>query len=144
MQMNTSLSDEELGILRLIDSLIQKQHALLPAFRAVLGKNTSVYSMKKNSPDSISVLGESWAIAVHGVGVRFSNVKSGEVVDVHVGVFDSENAFDAWRLESYANSISYGECDFKRILDQLAAKKFIQNHKNIPMHYELIVSGDQV
>lgn len=45
-----------------------------------------------------------WEFQRHGVGVCFSRVPSGEIVDVPTGVADAPDAFDAWRLIEYLES----------------------------------------
>ena len=100
-------------------------------------------SLRRLAPESISTFDGTWAIGVHGVGVRFANTKSREVVDVHVGLFDAESAFDAWRLEEYAQSIRSELSHFGPILERLAAKGVIRRHESLANHYELIeVKGD--
>ena len=95
-----SLSGTDARGLNVIKALVHKQKALVRELRAALSADTDVLSLGRLAPKSISTFDGTWAIGVHGVGVRFANTKSREVVDVHVGLFDAESAFDAWHWKS--------------------------------------------
>ncbi len=60
-----------------------------------------------NSPRSGSILSqeEEWQFQRHGVGICFAGQKSSKVVDAHVGMLEYPQAFDAWRLFQYFESI---------------------------------------
>ena len=133
-------SNEEIGVLRLIEVFVRKQHLLLVEFRANLGLNADRLSLRKYSPVSVNVLKYVWTTAVHGAGVSFTNSTTNEFIDVHVGLFDSDQAFDAWRLEAYAESIHSTIQDTGRALELLAAKGLIRRHSTLPKHYELLLS----
>jgi hypothetical protein len=122
----------------MIKTLVRKQQALVREFRSALSADADVLTLRMCAPKSISAFDGTWAIGVHGVGVRFANTKSKEVVDVHVGLFDADAAFDAWRLEEYAQSIRSELNHFEPILERLAAKGVIRRHELLANHYELI------
>jgi hypothetical protein len=131
------LDGDETEAICIVNSFVAKQGALVGDFREKLGGNTDVLSLRKNAPERIVSLNDAWAVAVHGVGVQFTNTRTGEVVDVHVGVFDAPDAVDAWRLGQYAESIHSGLEDFGPILEQLASKGVVTPHRLLPNHYEL-------
>jgi hypothetical protein len=84
----------------------------------------------------IDALDATWAVVVHGVGIRFANTETGEVIDVHVGLFDAPGAFDGWRMEQYAESIHSDLRDFGSILERLASEGVISRHPSLANHYE--------
>jgi hypothetical protein len=133
-----SLIGEELRGLDLIESLVRKQQALVREFRAALGDDANELTLRACAPGSVHALDETWSVAVHGVGVRFTNAKTGEAIDVHVGVFESDRAFDAWRLEEHAESIHAKPRRFEPIIEQLASKGVVRRHKTLANHYELL------
>jgi hypothetical protein len=120
-----------------IHSFTNKQIALLDILRERLRGNFDVFSLRNRAPRTIDALNDSWAIVVHGVGVRFTNARTEEVVDAHVGMFDFPDAFDAWRLELYAESIQSELEDIGPILERLASKGVICPHGSLANHYEL-------
>ncbi len=130
-------SGNEIEALSIINSFVGRQRALVIGLRGKLGKNPDVFSLRTFAPKMIDALDDTWALAVHGVGVRFVGTKTGAVVDAHVGLFDSPDAFDAWRLESYAESIRSGLEDFGPILERLASKGLVSRHESLANHYEL-------
>lgn len=141
-----SLSDTDVIGLKVIRALVRKQRFLVREFRAALSGDANELTLRRLAPKSLSTYDGSWDIGVHGVGVRFANTRSKEVVDVHVGLFDADGAFDAWRLEEYAQSIHSELDNFEPILERLAAKGVIRQHKSLENHYELLeaeVDGEE-
>jgi paraquat-inducible protein B len=132
--------------MKVIKALVHKQRFLVREFRAALSEDANQLTLRRLAPKSLSTFDGTWAIGVHGVGVRFANTKSKEVVDVHVGLFDADSAFDAWRLEEYAQSIHSELDNFEPILERLAANGVIRQHESLANHYELLeakVGGEE-
>lgn len=63
---------------------------------------------------------ETWAFALHGVGVRYVGTRSGRIVDVHVQMIEHPDAVDAWRLEQYLESIPVAEVWFENECHRVA------------------------
>lgn len=136
------LTSHETEVVSIIHSFVEKQHGLVDRLREKLAGDFDVFSLRKSAPGMIDALNDTWAVAVHGVGVRFTGTKTEEVVDAHVGLFDFPDAFDAWRLGLYAESIHSEPEDFGPILERLASKGVISRHQSLPNHYELALFHD--
>ena len=138
-----SLKNEEIKTLQIIEALVRKQNILVNELRANLSGNSDVFALRESAPDTIHAFDETWAVAVHGAGVRFTNTKTKEVVDMHVGIFDHADAFDTWRLEEYAESIHSELQRVESIIERLVSEGVIQKHRSLAGHYELHPVHDQ-
>ena len=138
-----SLKNEEIKTLQIIEALVRKQNFLVDELRANLSGNLNVFALGESAPATIHALDETWSVAVHGVGVRFTNMKTKEVVDMHVGILDHADAFDTWRIEEYAESIHSELHGFESIIERLVSEGVIQKHRSLAEHYELLSVHDQ-
>ena len=85
-----------------------------------------------------------WLCSVHGVGVRFCNLRDGCVIDAHVGILDHPTAFDAFRLSEYFESIDFHPSTFKQVqqmLLQLESDRQITKCDELENHYFLTEPG---
>jgi hypothetical protein len=57
---------------------------------------------------SIVLNNEVWCFQRHGSGVLFKSSKDGTVIDAHLGMIKAPDAFDAWRLMQYFESMGVG------------------------------------
>ena len=134
------LNSNESQAIDIVGLFLNKQRALVGGLKTELGENIDVFSLRKCAPKMIDALDATWSVAVHGVGVGFTNTTTGEVIDVHAGLFDAPDAFDAWRIEQYAESIHSDLKDIGLILEHLASKSVVLRHPSLANHYELPVS----
>lgn len=53
----------------------------------------------------LSVGGQHWSFAKHGLGVLFSSQSDARVIDAHSGPISLPHAFDAWRLMQFFEAL---------------------------------------
>lgn len=84
----------------------------------------------------IEVDGRCWNFKKHGVGVEFSNVDDGTIVDVCERI-DQPNLFDEWRLSLYLESTHKESSELKDDLSGLRESGQIQPSKEYPKLFRL-------
>jgi hypothetical protein len=85
-------------------------------------------SFRSSIPKKVYLDGAEWSVMPHGIGIRFTNRATAEVVDAPVGFVDAPNSFDAWRLSVYFDSKKLFPNDEKSwilILEELARNQAI-------------------
>lgn len=97
---------KSVDVVAIILEFVDLQSNLISAFRQTFPKITD-WEYLLDCPRSGCFLaqGEEWKFQRHGVGICFTEQKSGKVVDAHVGISEYLRAFDAWRLCQYFDSI---------------------------------------
>ncbi len=126
--------------LEFIRGYVKKQKRLVESVVSQIDESTDEFGLEDTVPEFVTVDGSGWSIIAHGLGLLFVNKQSGEAVDVHVGVLDASDAFDAWRLQEYCESIGWEEIDVNRwpsILGSLLVAGSIKRHEHRPNLYVL-------
>ena len=85
-------------------------------------------SFRSAIPKKVYLDGAEWSVITHGIGIRFTNRATADVVDAPVGFVDAPNSFDAWRLSVYFDSKKLFPNDEKSwisILEELARNQAI-------------------
>lgn len=127
----------ELSIIR---SYVEKQAALVDCVKERLDGSIGKFDLRNAVPASVKTNGIAWTLSPHGLGVCFKSEATEEVIDVHVGFLDAPNAFDAWRLALYCESLHLRQRDhseWDRTLLNLAACQSIIPHAVHSKHYVL-------
>jgi hypothetical protein len=127
-----------------ISTFVQLQDQLISL--ALSGQTVeSAVFLRDFVPQSVQFNECEWRCLVHGVGVRFCNLRDGTVIDAHVGVLDHPMAFDAFRLSEYFESIGFHPSSFnevRQVLLQLQSDRRIKKCDGLENHYFLTHSGD--
>lgn len=90
---------------KLIQQLICYQVALMSAFIALYpGLKDWQFLLDFPKSGEVEIDGHVWVFNKHGAGLLFRNVSTGEVVDVHKYI-DNTEIFDSWRLEQFLDSV---------------------------------------
>ncbi len=53
----------------------------------------------------IEIDGKKWHFQRHGIGICFTEGKSGKVIDIHEGIFNNKKTLNSWALVQYFESI---------------------------------------
>ena len=118
--------------LQLIREYVILQEKLVLEAVSKLDPAATEFDFEYSLPPTITIDGTVWSTKAHGAGVMFVNSRTRTIVDVHVGFMDSPNAFDAWRLVQYCESILGTNEDFtswQYTLDELARNGRIIPHE---------------
>lgn len=93
-------------VVAILLEFVKLQSDIILAFRQSFPQITD-WEYLLDSPRSgyIWAQGEEWNFQRHGVGICFTGQKSYKIVDVHGGMLKYSQAFDAWRLCQYFDSI---------------------------------------
>jgi hypothetical protein len=110
------------SFLGMIRDFAAKQNDLIRQMLPKLPPGTDELSLLRAAPSQVFAMGQDWDVSAHGIGVSFTGSLSGEVIDVHCGVFDDPPPVDAWRLEQYIES---------SLLDSRLGPRFPQDSKTI-------------
>lgn len=133
-------NDRRILRLKRIHDFVDVQYKLISMTRAQLAPSITEYDLKDALPSTIVVDGTTWCLGVHGIGVRFVNAQTSVVVDVHVGMFDAPDGFDAWRLTQYDESLSKAAenvSSWSQTLAELVRDGFIELHPSRSRHFRL-------
>jgi len=126
--------------IEILRKYVEKQSALVNILVSGLDGNIDDLNFKALLPRAIEALGAEWQLTPHGVGVLFRNVRTGEVIDAHVGFLESPDIFDAWRIEGYVRSLKQEDVapgHWARILEQLARDGWVTPYPGYANHYVL-------
>ncbi|MVF14714.1 hypothetical protein FT643_21485 [Ketobacter sp. MCCC 1A13808] len=124
---------------KLIHQLICYQVALISAFAALHpGLKDWQFLLDFPKTGEIEIGGQIWMFNKHGVGLLFRNVSTGEIIDVHKYV-DNTEIFDSWRLEQFLDSIGvdYSEYDLADCLAKLKDQGVIKSSVISDGYFEL-------
>lgn len=125
--------------LEIIRQYAEKQSLLVRELIANSPNDVNEFNLKYKTPSEVDAFGVSWRVIPHGVGIQFNNCQNGEVVDVHEGLFDAPDAFDAWRIEEFSNSLKTLEkIDWPVVLSDLEVRGDIAAHPNYRNHFVLV------
>lgn len=61
----------------------------------------------------IEIDGKKWHFQRHGIGICFTEEKSGKVIDIHEGIFKNKRQLNSWALVQYFESIGVKYINFK-------------------------------
>lgn len=67
-----------------------------------------------------------WGFQRHGSGVLFKAIKDGTVIDAHLGIFKAPDAFDAWRLLQYFESVGIGSAEYANASYGVATERQVE------------------
>ena len=124
----------------LIQSLISKQKNLTRSLHSQSSAIIDEITLRYHVPCFIKVGRQTWATKVHGIGILFKNTSTGEIIDMHVGVLENPDVFDAWRLFQYSESIkgkNHGYNVWCKVLEDLATEGMIIPDAKYYRHYTL-------
>lgn len=68
-----------------------------------------------------------WSFQRHGSGVLFKANKDGTVIDAHLGMLKAPDAFDAWRLLQYFESVGVGSVEYANVSYGVAAERQVES-----------------
>lgn len=126
--------------IHLIREFVDLQQKLVMEAISKLAPSATEYDFKESLPDAVTIDDGEWSAKAHGLGVLFTNRKTGAVVDVHVGFMDAPAGFDAWRLVQFSESLLGTTEDFKSwqdTLDELCGEGIIEPHTKHERHYSI-------
>ncbi len=61
----------------------------------------------------IEIEGKKWYFQRHGIGICFTEEKSGKVIDIHEGIFNNKKQLNSWALIQYFESINVRYINFQ-------------------------------
>lgn len=67
-----------------------------------------------------------WGFRRHGSGVLFKSSKDGTVIDAHLGMVKVPDAFDAWRLMQYFESMGIGTAKYADVPYKVATERQVE------------------
>ncbi len=120
----------DMDLMGIIREYCRLQGSLVAAFLAETNPRDERYFLDVGRRGAVSVDGRKWDWHRHGGGVAFVDAATGETVDPHVGMVESPEAFDAWRLVTYLQSkgiaeVSYGSSS-AAVADELEVERLIE------------------
>lgn len=116
-------------VLPVIVDFIEIQKQLVSAFiQEHIQNNQSNFLINCPKSGYLNVLNYKWYFQRHGNGVCFSEHESGQVVDVHVKMVEYPDAFDAWRLSQYFESVEIERLTYKiDVIEEVDEENVIEN-----------------
>lgn len=125
---------------KLIQQFLCYQVALISAF-ITLYPDLKYRQFLLDFPKSgeVEIDGHVWVFNKHGSGLLFRNVSTGEVVDIHKYI-DNTEIFDSWRLEQFLNSVGIDsdEYDLAGCLVSLKDQGVIKSSNIDNEYFELV------
>lgn len=118
---------------------VSKQKRLVRDLFLKSSELTDELDLRDKTCSEVQCDGELWKVVPHGAGVRFENVASKEVVDVHLGLFEAPDAFDIWRLEENADSVGFEPDgnDWEKWITENLDSGVLVRHNTLSKHFVL-------
>lgn len=102
------------NIKALIDEFILIQNELIETFKQSFPDIKDIqYLSDCPREGEIKIGGEKWHFQRHGIGICFTEKKSGKVVDIHTGIFNNKIVLDSWGLIQYFESLNLTNIEYK-------------------------------
>lgn len=121
----------------LLREYVSIQTMLLFELNSTITEEIDEFNFKDLIPDTISAKGKIWNLMPHGLGIKFTNQTSGEIVDAHKGFLDSPRSIDPWRLATFCLSRNRQEDEsfWKAELKKLEKVGLIETESRYLNHY---------
>lgn len=116
-------------VLPAIVDFIKTQKQLVSKFTQEYIKNNQS-NLLNNCPRNgyINVSNKNWYFQRHGNGVCFIEQDNGQVIDVHLKMLEHPDAFDAWRLIQYFESVEIERLSYKMdVIEEVNHENVIEN-----------------
>ena len=102
------------NIKTIIDEFILIQNELIKTFKQSFAEiNDLQYLSDCPREGEIKIGEEKWHFRRHGIGICFTEEKSGKVIDIYTGIFENKILLDSWQLIQYFESINIKNIEYK-------------------------------
>ena len=102
------------NIKTIIDEFILIQNELIKTFKQSFAEiNDLQYLSDCPREGEIKIGEEKWHFRRNGIGICFTEEKSGKVIDIYTGIFENKILLDSWQLIQYFESINIKNIEYK-------------------------------